>query len=261
MDGALKANNPIRLAEQERKLIWPNSGEFPDIHVSIGTGTTHRVDAAVGERRVGSLHRPATGVSLRVQIGKGAVKDIMDSETVWHDFCQPLTEEDRTRYRRLNVPFTEGNEIPAMHDISSLKLLQETAHDYCSKQEVLMQLRYIARQLVASTFYFDFKAWARPGQRWDCTGYLCNRMLQRHADAVENLILKRPVFRVYEDGIRNSIQKVIVGPEDNHQRGIWSLKMLFSVHDRRRRLDIKMQLQGAEEEYSISGFPRTLESS
>jgi len=262
LDGALKANNPVRLAEHERKLIWPCSGEFPDLHISIGTGTIRGVIATAAEGRVGGLLRQATGgVGMRVQIAKDAVRDIMNSETVWHNFCQPLTERDKSRYRRLNVPFTE--EVPAMHDVSSLLVLQETAHTYCSTQEVAMQLKSIARQLVASTFYFDFESWTRPGQKWDCTGYLRNRMLPTHAhvESVENLISKRPVFRVYEDGVENSVSKTTVSPNDNLRRGIWSQKMLFSVSDRRRRLDIKIMLQGVEEEYSISGFPRTLESS
>jgi hypothetical protein len=258
LDGSLKANNPVRLAERERKLIWPCSGEFPDLHVSIGAGTTGEVNAVVTEGRVGGLHRQATGVGVRYEIAKGAVKDVMNSDAVWHDFCQPLTERDKTRYRRLNIPFPK--EVPEMDDVSSLLVLEETARTYCSSLEATMQLKSIARQLVASTFYFDFEAWTRPGQKWDCTGCLRNRMLPTHGKSVENLIRKSPVFRVYEDGVKNSVSETPVSPHDI-RGGIWSQKMLFSASDRRRKLDIKMKLQDAEEEYSISGFPRTLESS
>jgi len=38
LDGALYHNNPVRIAEQERKLIWPDvADKHPDILLSVGT--------------------------------------------------------------------------------------------------------------------------------------------------------------------------------------------------------------------------------
>lgn len=39
MDGGIYYNNPIQVADRERKLIWPNlQADEPDVIVSLGTG-------------------------------------------------------------------------------------------------------------------------------------------------------------------------------------------------------------------------------
>jgi Patatin-like phospholipase len=60
LDGAFYNNNPARIVDQERILLWPDvANRSPDIFLSIGTSQNQRViDKQVNEVLVGHKGRP-----------------------------------------------------------------------------------------------------------------------------------------------------------------------------------------------------------
>lgn len=55
LDGALYYNNPVRVANMECKLIWPDTMNLPpDILLSIGTG--HNAEKAAAKIKNGSKY-------------------------------------------------------------------------------------------------------------------------------------------------------------------------------------------------------------
>jgi hypothetical protein len=188
-------------------------------------------------------------------VARDAVKDSMNSEEKWRSFRQQLAAGDKGRFHRFNVVLRDG--VPGMQDYSAIEALGNTALTYCSLPSVDSELKMVARKLAASTFYFEFKAWTRPGQKWECSGFLHNRLSPTHPDAVEELVNRRPIFKVYEDGATESILRVEVGPHTEGKER-WRVPVEFSVVDKNRRMDIKVKLPVAEGDFSISGFPRVV---
>lgn len=99
MDGALFHNNPVRVADSERRLIWPDS-KFspPDILLSIGTScnSTTRREAQESLSTASGLGGAQENVFQKgqktIQMGKlykimkNRVDNILDTEISWLEF-------------------------------------------------------------------------------------------------------------------------------------------------------------------------------
>ncbi|RPA95785.1 FabD/lysophospholipase-like protein [Choiromyces venosus 120613-1] len=176
-DGGIKYNNPVVLANTERKIIWPEQKERdPDILLSIGTlwcdedkSSSKDMDESSSKARFG-LHRYARKV---FNIAANAIEDDLDCEKTWSNFYESLNiaEEEgyrKKKYCRLN-PKT-SNAPPALDSVSSLHELQETARHYCSTSP---EVKNAASTLIASLFYFELKNAKEDKSRqgwWTCEG-------------------------------------------------------------------------------------------
>lgn len=173
LDGALYHNNPVRVADLERRLIWPDSESFlPDILLSIGTSCNgviradrdnlHSLPQELGHEAEASQHdtskRRRASMPLRKIINtlKGRVENILDAETTWVNFMSDAArgdEEFKTRYRRINPNIEE--EPPQLDEVKKLHHLRRRMQQIVKYGEFQNQIREIARQLVASSFYVE----------------------------------------------------------------------------------------------------------
>lgn len=158
-DGALRCNNPVFVADKERKVIWPElSTEDPDIMLSLGTGFDPQPPMA-GEPP--SL--PQTGVGNFIQkvtdMGYLAVLEDMDCEKKWRDFthCLRIDDQDEerlSRYKRLNPPLKSP--IPKLDAVHEVDNLQEKVVEWLGSEKMVTETRIVANTLIASLFYFEF---------------------------------------------------------------------------------------------------------
>lgn len=173
LDGALYHNNPVRVADLERRLIWPDSESFlPDILLSIGTSCNGVIRAdrdrlrshqqGLGHEVESSQHdttkkrRIITPLSKTINIMKSRVENILDAEMTWLSFMSDGArgdEEFKTRYRRINPNIEE--EPPQLDEVKKLPHLRRRMQQIVKYGEFQNQTREIARQLVASSFYVE----------------------------------------------------------------------------------------------------------
>ncbi len=153
-DGGLYHNNPIFIADSERKLIWPELADSPtDILLSIGTGhNPRRLTEPPAPKLV--LNPPKRGLISHFKTFKRIAQDhvavSLDSERTWLTWLQTLSnpQEHRKRYVRLNVSCSK--DPPSLDDVQSMPQLRQ----YVQEQYALNRsIEDIAHHLVASSFY------------------------------------------------------------------------------------------------------------
>ncbi|THW57327.1 hypothetical protein D6D20_08067 [Aureobasidium pullulans] len=167
-DGGVHHNNPVKIADSERKLIWPDLKE-PDVTISVGTG--HNLTKL--EKRKAAAFKPtatrgiiAQGVFL-AKMAKDHIAVSLDSEQTWKDFlASSKKSDDRFRYVRLNTSFP--TDPPLLDDLSMLSELREMAKKQFAGQ---YQTNMLALKLVATSFYFQPDE-TDPLKRKEVTGYI-----------------------------------------------------------------------------------------
>lgn len=150
-DGGVYHNNPINIAERERKLIWPEAKE-PDVVISIGTGynlNSREVKKAMPYKPVATKGIISQGMFL-ANMAKDHIAVSLDSEQTWKDFVSAKKPEERFRYVRLNTAFS--THPPQLDDLSKLKEMREMARTQFADQ---YETNMLALKLVASSFYFQ----------------------------------------------------------------------------------------------------------
>lgn len=153
-DGAIYHNNPVEVAMQERRLIWPDVAEaHPDLVLSIGTS----YNSASSKQATAPQRMARWGMISHVkQLAKIAIDHIqstLNSEQTWRNYIQthPVPERLKDRYIRLNLPLE--NDPPKLDDVSAMTDLNEmTRSRYTSRRE---EMRSIADRLIATSFYFE----------------------------------------------------------------------------------------------------------
>ena len=155
IDGAIYHNNPIQIADKERKLLWPAmQNEHPDLILSIGT-TFRNISPTSPE----ALTSPRTGFfAYGKSLYKIAVDHIqasLDSEKAWDTYMSVLQppREYRSRFVRINPPLNE--DPPRSDDVGQMQYIQELIREQIRDNK---QIERVALQLVASCFYFERSA-------------------------------------------------------------------------------------------------------
>ena len=180
LDGALYHNNPVRVADVERRLIWPDTDNSPpDILLSIGTGCNNTIrDEAqqnfnLPKQRAfpmppesretvdGSRHRilrrervPQPRKLFNILVNR--VGNILDTEMTWLTFMSEAARGDRvdkTRYHRINPNI--GEEPPRLDETKKLAHLRHRMTHVMRDPGFHHQICVIARRLVASSFYVE----------------------------------------------------------------------------------------------------------
>lgn len=150
-DGGIYHNNPIKIADRERKLIWPNQQEEePDIILSVGT-----LFSETKKEKRARTYAPKGIVSHMGHLSKMAhdhMHSSLDSEKTWREYLnvRAPTGENRKRYIRLNPRVPEPP--PGLDETKKMQGLQATTRLLLGSDQ---QIKDLARRLVATCFYFD----------------------------------------------------------------------------------------------------------
>lgn len=153
MDGALFHNNPIKIADREWKLLWPNGfSEYPDVVLSLGTGFRDPSSKAPVKKTVTEkLGIVSHGRSL-MKMAKEHIADSLNCEKVWLDYVSLLpSNAPASRFVRFNIPMLD--EPPALDDVAGMKMLQQHVRNQLSKDQD--RVRKLSMQLLATSFYWE----------------------------------------------------------------------------------------------------------
>lgn len=169
-DGAIYHNNPIQIADQERKLLWPSlSDEPPDIILSIGTSFNPNSSRRKNQKRPSAPHLGVLNHAKQlIKIAIDHISSTLDSEKTWKDYIDVLNPQsaDEDRYVRLN-PQLSGDP-PALDEVYSIEGLQAEVRQLMrAKGDTIKR---VARQLIATSFYFEISG--RTGETSD-SGMSC----------------------------------------------------------------------------------------
>lgn len=172
----MKCNNPVFVADKERKVLWPEqAAQDPDIFLSIGTGFDRFPCANVTEEPPEVPKLGITSFVLKmIKMGAEAMREDMNCELVWQQYIQGISlnsDPHRSRrYQRLNLPI-EGP-IPKLDEVDQMEDLRNRARKYIIGGSGIKE---VARVLRASLFYFELRivTSTRPNSRfmpnqWDC---------------------------------------------------------------------------------------------
>ena len=161
VDGAVYHNNPVRIAEQERKLIWPDiDDQYPDIVASIGTAfspSLHRAESTriAASARTGII---AHGTQL-LGMAKNHIATSIECERIWADFTANLPKSVKlSRFVRLDPEL--GVDVPQLDEVNRMEPLQRSARQQFQRDS---RVKTLAFQLIATLFYWEtFKQAAGP---------------------------------------------------------------------------------------------------
>lgn len=181
IDGAIYHNNPVYVAFEESKLLWPDVRHcLPDIVLSIGTGHNRpALDIARPEnRRTRLLYRAEVSSATPPQRHsiEGDVSQMFQNfkmmftrmSNVLNSHIRGVTFE---REATLSIPRAEiknargrlqridprlGYDPPSLDDKAKMRHLKRTAKQVLKQNPSYQrQIRHISRRLVASCFYFE----------------------------------------------------------------------------------------------------------
>ncbi|RFU29557.1 hypothetical protein B7463_g6774, partial [Scytalidium lignicola] len=263
-DGALYHNNPIFVADSERKLIWPELAESPpDIMISIGTGynvnkmSSHPTPKA-------NVSPPKHGLISHFKTFKRIAEDhvavSLDSERTWHSWLQTLPTQQRNekRFVRLNVSCPK--DPSPLDDVQSLPQLRT----YVQEQYALNRLiEDIAHRLVASSFYVVASSSTNGSEEIRC------RLTDGETQALGHWLSRfsngthRPYFiirRLHDNSLTRNISFTDELLQSMTKSGEFSIRFNAGV-DQHTILEILLCIQDSEPPtaHMISGFPKIID--
>ena len=185
LDGAVFHNSPVRIANYESKLIWPDIEEYhPDILLSIGTGNNGsdtagyldpgflarrqirerkvhtKTDPVIEHQRSMPALRAFPEVQSWLKILFKRVDNILDSESIWRAFRNDIAGMSSSivaqRYVRVNPQIKFRT--PKMDEKSQIHRLHDDVKSRMESQSMRMKITSISYQIVASSFYFETTA-------------------------------------------------------------------------------------------------------
>jgi hypothetical protein len=191
VDGAVFHNNPVRIANYESKLLWPDADQQPpDILLSIGTGqygadTDNFTDASrydirrfqirkmlnqvkptMREKRSMPIPKAIPQIESWLTIFKKRVESALDAEATWREFRKDVvgttSHAAAERYIRVNPKMK--NRIPKMDDRSQINTLQQDVISVLGTHGLRTKIKSITQRLVASSFYFEKSCPSRPAE-------------------------------------------------------------------------------------------------
>ncbi|KAL8723905.1 MAG: hypothetical protein Q9181_007090 [Wetmoreana brouardii] len=184
LDGGVYHNNPIYIAEKERKNIWPSmQTAYPDVLVSIGTS----FGPARPKKELSSLPPQVGVLAPRKFLYKLPIDhriSALDSEKAWNDYISILQppREHPSRYVRLNPQLQE--DPPNLDDVDCMPRIKDTVRTQMINDA---RISVLGLQLVASCFYFEKSAAAelQSDDSYECKGEIHCRLLPESEDICE----------------------------------------------------------------------------
>ncbi|KAI9717966.1 MAG: hypothetical protein M1828_007058 [Chrysothrix sp. TS-e1954] len=198
LDGALYHNNPVRVAADEARALWPDvADQRPDIVLSIGTGQE------VDEEENRKFHDVEDRQKIRDPPRKSSTNEIdgrnsrwpiekmlkilmtrmdkaLDADLIWDQYHNEVAgpdsdPKDAARYIRMNQKFK--GQRPQLDAKAQLRTMQDRLAKELRLEEYPVKLQRIAYRLVASTFYFEKKLpkYDDVSKTYNCRGAMCCR--------------------------------------------------------------------------------------
>ncbi|KAF2735254.1 FabD/lysophospholipase-like protein [Polyplosphaeria fusca] len=294
LDGALYHNNPVKLIERERKLLWPDvANKHPDVLVSIGTSQNENqilfdlpsdsLDSEERSRyvclllltRVSYGHRSLNFARFSGSWFHNRFDSILDAEITWRDFVADVDTQNAATFRYLRINPDIGRDPPKLDDVGQLKRLQEDTQKALKTPDSKVLIERTAHTLAASSFYYEklVSPWKERDGSFSCRGRLCCRF-ENGSDHVRSLgeYMRaqqngefQPFFEIRNDEHPAVTENVVLSAEDVNamvDRASFSIT-LPDIRTRKQstHIHIEMVLRGQylrESKVPISGFPRTL---
>ncbi|KAI9659446.1 MAG: hypothetical protein M1821_001704 [Bathelium mastoideum] len=266
MDGGICHNNPIVIAEKERKLVGGKFGDLlPDLVLSIGTGTTPRPrqddDPNVSAPSLGVMNH----LKHKIKIAKDHIRSALDCEQTWDNFLERVPREQHARYVRINPRLSM--QTPKLDDLGSLRVLQIAVQAQMPNDPSIL---YVANKLISSCFYFELA-----GSQSDCpeTCALPGRIACRLSDETKDIaqlgkVLKSKSqpghelrFVIQEEGQSlNTAQEIAISNEvlDGMIRRHHFTLPAVRIRPVNNLAPTVISLNLGGDCYPISGFPRVL---
>ncbi|KAK5360276.1 hypothetical protein LTS13_010366 [Exophiala xenobiotica] len=186
LDGAIYYNNPVRVANHERRYLWPDVAENPpDIILSVGTGQNRTLIAEellqeqaeqskvreskpkaggkwaqFGEKLKTSNRKKPKNFQLfskYFDVLVNRIDKILDAEREWQVFHAEAQNTGKSMdggSRCIRVNLDLGKEPPALDAKTELTNLQTQVVQLLRSREYQNDIEQVAYRLVASTFYF-----------------------------------------------------------------------------------------------------------
>lgn len=151
-DGAIYHNNPIQIADKERKLIWPDlENDFPDLVVSVGT-TYNSATPLSTEKVAVPRHGVFSHGKALYKIAVDHIASALDSEKAWHSYMNVLQPPSnyRSKYIRINPQLNE--DPPRLDDVERMSYIQDMVREILISDD---KIQKVALRLIASSFYFE----------------------------------------------------------------------------------------------------------
>ncbi|KAK3328585.1 acyl transferase/acyl hydrolase/lysophospholipase [Cercophora scortea] len=159
IDGALFHNNPAKIANEERKRLWPETDQ-PDILLSLGTGKPPETDHHRGTKRD---RRAFTHMKTKIELLSARIDVDLDCDRAWGKFMSEIIagtsqsefgdQSGSSNYFRLN-PDVSG-ELPKLDDKNKMGDFRLQVREWAEKREPANAIERVARQLIAASFYFE----------------------------------------------------------------------------------------------------------
>lgn len=152
-DGGIYHNNPVHIADRERKLIWPHhQDQEPDILLSIGTLFCEKRKESKSAQWVGSSKGIVAHGRFLQKMAQDHLHTSLDSEKTWRDFINTRAPSgvNRGRYVRINPQVEE--QPPKLDEVGKMRFLQDSARYLVGEDPKVKEL---AHRLVATCFYLD----------------------------------------------------------------------------------------------------------
>jgi hypothetical protein len=221
VDGAILRNNPVRITDEERRLIWKNGNNRADIVLSLGSGVQTNRE---GDKRKSTkqsktkyvLRMVPKGLKKKITTSYHMVTSTLDCEREWHEFVASV-RDDKSFVRvchRLNVGLEE--KPPKLDDIEMMGTLQYETDYYFSGTAIKRyinreyktgreHIQAVASRLVASLFYFEEvslhpQAPLNQKKLRAVSGLLRCRLSRNMEKQFAFLVASKPEFRICERG-------------------------------------------------------------
>jgi predicted acylesterase/phospholipase RssA len=268
VDGAVYHNNPIHIADLERRLLWPSDGHsVPDFVLSIGTAYNPNSRKKLIEKssmvNVGIFGHAKSLASIAMD----HIRSSLDSEKTYQDFILQigLPKEYSDRYQRINPLILE--DPPALDDVHRMKDLQSTVRKQMTNDTAIISAAY---RLLATSFYFEKISPIIPQANGSllCTGMIrCRLPRATFADLGRFLGTSHersegPYFVIRERNRPQDAQQIFITPETLTNlifKRKWHMNSIhITVSNPIALTEIVLCIK-KNEEFPISGFPRTLQ--
>lgn len=268
----MEKNNPVRLADDERRFIWPESSEHNrDIIVSIGTGcSTDYHGTPEKDQKLSSFLQglQSLGIVRKVVILKSVLQSTLNCQKMWHEFINSLGADEHLlrKCHRINVPYGTERSLCSLDDwpktkdtkAEALKVLSGNSmsvSDFVQNQ-LYEELDVIARQLLASLFYLAIRSLdnSDSGDTKTCHGWIRCRLSRSYEKQFNSLLHKNLTFRVTNSlGYKHSLAFELEAWDAAFSIPVWFLSPRESVE-----VCVEVTLDNGSHWDSISGFPRHL---
>ncbi|KAK3330701.1 hypothetical protein B0H66DRAFT_528046 [Apodospora peruviana] len=279
VDGAVVRNNPVRLAYDEHKRIWPSSSSMnPDIIVSIGTGIHIDKDGRVKDTRNERLENVKKllpgGLRKKVETGLDMVDATLDCHREWVDFKAATQGRLRQNSHRLDVGLL--NKPPPLDAVDKMQDLWWDCRNYLSRESYYANnqrasakymdsqynnahdhIKAVARRLLAALFYLEH---VLPGNmRGDQYRSVIHCRLSPQSEGAISLLALKPQFRLREVAANDNetINPIeFVNQEINFDEKMLSAPVQFTVSDGRftRLVEVRYQQRRDSRWEPIGGF-------